>query len=331
MRTVGIAALATSVALTGCAIHPDPEDYTGVSTHNIVRRVRCEARDEIQRMLADWLKARSSPDPAAAAGVEKLHDMGRRLAADRTRLASIRAELKRDPQLKSFSTVLETTMKTGIAYHFEFDITETNDLSAGATLSRAVTGASGTLGLGASVDRTRENTRTFDTSDTFERLYDLHERYCEGLDTTTPNHLYPMAGHVGLDKTLRAFFELMLTDAPTTSKSGTPSTMSDNLVFTTTLRATLTPSIVYAPVDAAVKLSNGTFTSDNQRQDKHRLITYLAASGDTTAIQSLVFASWTRTAAATSAVPAGRVDNETLARLGLADELSRRLKFQLVQ
>jgi hypothetical protein len=40
-------AIGISVILGGCAIHPLPENVTGVKTTRIVDRIRCEARDAV--------------------------------------------------------------------------------------------------------------------------------------------------------------------------------------------------------------------------------------------------------------------------------------------
>jgi hypothetical protein len=52
---VRAAAVALSLTATGCAIHPLPEDVTGVDTYHIVRRIRCEARDTLRTIVTEWL------------------------------------------------------------------------------------------------------------------------------------------------------------------------------------------------------------------------------------------------------------------------------------
>ena len=50
--------LATVPLFVGCAIHPVPEDVTGVDTLDIVKQIRCETRqaltDIIKEKLKDW-------------------------------------------------------------------------------------------------------------------------------------------------------------------------------------------------------------------------------------------------------------------------------------
>ncbi len=39
------AVFSLSIALTGCGLHPLPEDVSGVTTFDIVERIRCEAQE----------------------------------------------------------------------------------------------------------------------------------------------------------------------------------------------------------------------------------------------------------------------------------------------
>ncbi len=48
-------ALGVAFAVSGCAIHPLPEDVSGVPTYVIVRQIRCEARQAIIENAIGWL------------------------------------------------------------------------------------------------------------------------------------------------------------------------------------------------------------------------------------------------------------------------------------
>src|SRR3954447_12146948 len=41
--------------VSGCAIHPVPEDFAGVNTYHIVRQIRCEARQALIDIIKDKL------------------------------------------------------------------------------------------------------------------------------------------------------------------------------------------------------------------------------------------------------------------------------------
>src|SRR5215467_3644137 len=45
------AAVAAVSLLSSCAIHPLPEDVTGVDTAGIVKQIRCEARDAARKII----------------------------------------------------------------------------------------------------------------------------------------------------------------------------------------------------------------------------------------------------------------------------------------
>ena len=64
----GVCAFAAFV-LAGCAIHPLPEDVTGVDTYTIVRQIRCETRQAVIDFALRWLGSESEDrvDPASRA------------------------------------------------------------------------------------------------------------------------------------------------------------------------------------------------------------------------------------------------------------------------
>src|SRR5271170_2404893 len=65
-----VAMIAAVVWLTGCAIHPLPEDVTGVSTYNIVRQIRCEARQAIFDFAITYLTSQNDDLEAKRVGQE---------------------------------------------------------------------------------------------------------------------------------------------------------------------------------------------------------------------------------------------------------------------
>jgi len=63
----GLAALAAASLMAGCAIHPEPEDVTGIDTATIVKQIRCETRDAARMIILDELRrmAERRNDPIA--------------------------------------------------------------------------------------------------------------------------------------------------------------------------------------------------------------------------------------------------------------------------
>jgi hypothetical protein len=45
------AAIAAVSLFAGCAIHPEPENVTGVDTADIVKQIRCETRDAARKII----------------------------------------------------------------------------------------------------------------------------------------------------------------------------------------------------------------------------------------------------------------------------------------
>ena len=107
--------------------------------------------------------------------------------------------------------LVQTFSSTGIAYNFQLQMLETNNIDPTTNLltlngrnqfSSPVTG---------NADRTRQNIRTFTITDNFE--FFLREMpddpannrdYCAGF-IVGPNYIYPVAGKVGIDRMISRF------------------------------------------------------------------------------------------------------------------------------
>src|SRR5436305_8779124 len=55
-KAFSAAVSALSFFIGGCAIHPVPEDVTGVDTYHIVRQIRCETREAAKEFLLKELR-----------------------------------------------------------------------------------------------------------------------------------------------------------------------------------------------------------------------------------------------------------------------------------
>src|ERR1700722_16576707 len=60
-------AAAAALLLSNCAIHPVPEDVTGVDTYHIVRQIRCETREAAAQLVLRELKRLGTDHPDQAA------------------------------------------------------------------------------------------------------------------------------------------------------------------------------------------------------------------------------------------------------------------------
>jgi hypothetical protein len=259
----------SSISAGGCAIHPLPEDVTGVPTYVIVRQIRCETRDAIRDSITGFLSHYISyPDILAKS-----------------------KELKDDPSSWiSFTTEefggglgqeLSKFGNSAIAYDFSFDITEKDNSDASASFVHPLQTLTATLGLSAGMDRARQNIRSFTVTDTFINLITkVGDDYCiPGKTPSSGNYIYPITGRIGVSEMVSAFVDLATFGnlAPPGQKSGVPPTLTDALTFTTTISGSTTPTVTFTPVGHGWQIASAALTSASvTRQDVHSVIIALA-------------------------------------------------------
>lgn len=263
VRKCALAASATMLA--GCSIHPIPDDVSRYATEDIVRHVRCEAkdavRDEIRKALIE----------------HNLGDTG--IEADKV-LAPGNFELirRRDPKLAA--KFLGYGAST-ITYDFEFTITETNNKSG--TLAFAVpfvNSAGFTLGLDGGLDKTRNAIRKFRTMETFKELDELpceeaanrrrpSARQHADVRLPDPNPVYPLTGSIGVRRIMRTFIKV-------SELGGGEGDFTDTITFTTVLHGNVNPKLVLAPVTDRFRMVSAEGHFDNSRTDMHKVIITMA-------------------------------------------------------
>jgi hypothetical protein len=299
-----VAALAALTLSSGCAIHPLPEDVTGVSTYHIVRRIRCEARETVQRAVKDWLAimARHN-DPVA----QKL------LAQYASHPESIRDfhyDLFKGRQYVQVRSVLKLFYDTGIAYNFDLTMSENNDLTLDANFLKPLTEPRFTLGVAAGAKRRRTNERTFTVTDTFSHLLtQVPDRYCEGF-IVEANYYYPISGRIGVDKLVKTFIELTLFARLSGEEAkpgviGAP-TMADKLTFTTAINASANPKVEFAPLNNTFRPLNIALSASADRTDTHQ-VTVALAIADAGFVELEPFRAFLFSPARSARVAGGRV------------------------
>jgi hypothetical protein len=262
--------LSASSVLAACAIHPLPEDVTGYNTNDIVRKIRCEARDAIVGEAKIYLENHGYLIPDIAT-LRALTFKSRKDAA----------EIAVEQNIVRFS-------KTGIVYSFALTGTETNGISLAADIVNPI--KYGTLTLSPSAGNTveRKNIRAFTVSDNFLSLVQDKklDKFCEA-GRSGPNFEYPIVGRIGIDEMVKTFVRLTLledlegpqTDVATSgvklTGQGSP-TMVDTITFTTTISGGLTPKISLSPVGKAVQIMDASLTGTVMRVDAHEVIIGLA-------------------------------------------------------
>src|SRR5262249_30765977 len=256
MYTRVLAALAALPLFSGCAIHPLPEDFSGVDTYHIVRQIRCEARETLRTVVIVWLEnlARDHDHQAGDPIARRLVDQYK---SNPDSISNFNANLFPGAKYVEVRKLINLFYDAGIAYSFNLTMTENNDISTDINLLRPLTRPKFTLGVKAGATRARKNNRTFTVTDTFSHLLtkvNLPVRgvpYCEG-QIVQANYFYQIAGRIGIDTMVRSFIELTLFAnlAGKTAAPGSRSipTMADDLTFTTQLEASATPTVVFSPV-----------------------------------------------------------------------------------
>ncbi|MBZ9801086.1 hypothetical protein [Mesorhizobium sp. ES1-6] len=267
--------VALSVSLTACAIHPLPDDVTGLSTYNIVRQIRCETRQAVIGSLFTYLTSDANHDGG------KVDDRSRQIGLSfqklyRTDPKSIRRF--KPAALSGFSqTVVGLLWSTGIAYNFDLNMVVVNNVEPSLKLLRTLPHSGFSLGLQGNFDRQRGNERSFTITDNFGSLIsNMDARYCKDK-LVEANVVYPIAGKVGMERVVDDFLVLALfgnlsggDSKDVTSVKGPP-TMVDQLEFKTTISGTVSPSVTFSPVGDAFHISEAAAGVTNSRTDTHKL------------------------------------------------------------
>jgi hypothetical protein len=323
-----VAVFAALLLFSGCAIHPLPEDVTGVSTYQIVRQIRCEARDTIRKDVITWLgRLNSSRAQSLAAQYQE----------NPASISNFSPKLFNTPDLVSVRAVVQLFYDTGIAYNFDLDMTEDNNLTGGASFQKPYSNAKLTFGPTATANRKRDNERIFTVTDTFSYLLTkVPEQYCNGY-VVEANYIYPIAGRVGVDKIVDDFIDLTLFAdlAGTKDKPAGPPTMVDQLAFTTVISASVNPMVVFTPVTSALNITNASLTGLADRTDTHKVAIALAiaTSGitDLDPVRMGLFSSNRGALVVGRSVTGGGSPSEKLAVAAIDQVKSREVKLIPVQ
>jgi hypothetical protein len=269
--------LAAGISLAGCAIRPLPQDVSGVSTPVIVKQIRCETRQAIIDLALGWLT----------------DDENLKIGRVDARARAIGFEFQRGERpIQQFSPklfqghvkdVVDTFYDTGVAYTFDLEMTETNNLDTEINLLKPFTTSNLTLGIKANADRSRKNERIFTLTDTFSGLLKLPDHYCSGKSIgrdyshlVPPNYIYPITGNIGVKGFVAEFVNMSIFDhlgGPKDKPSGPP-TLVDALEFQTLVSGSLAPKIVFT--QAMPGVADATLTGEASRTDLHKITMGLA-------------------------------------------------------
>lgn len=218
-RPATLLAALTGVVLAGCSVHPLPEDVTRKSTHDIVHKFRCEAKQAILDYAPEKLF-----EPAV------------------------------------------------LGYEFNFKITENNNINADLDFKNLFKPpAFFDLRTKAGAQKQRISDRNFKIVETF---VDLKKVHCDETEFRR-NLLYPIAGSLGLGEVIRTYAKIERETNLAPSQGNSLPVFSDKLSFTTTLSASVTPTLTLAPAHH-FKLINATGLFGADRTDFHNVTMAIA-------------------------------------------------------
>jgi hypothetical protein len=232
----GIVILLLSCASGACAIHPLPENVTGVKTAQIVHRNRCEAQEAL-RHIEGWLVEKHN-----VVAAEMLTKIGVVLSysLDMSETNGLTANTTFAQILANSTTTFtptstdmlmrENTRAFTVADNFKtlMSMKQCSTEPAGPSFQYPIVG---TIGIG-------ETIRSFLTMA-------LHE----DLNNSSENPQEP----------------------PTSQSMAGAPTMVDTLIFTTTVSAGVNPMIMLTPIGTALQLTNASLNFTLQRQDTHQV------------------------------------------------------------
>jgi hypothetical protein len=148
---------------------------------------------------------------------------------------------------------------SGMTFDFEFVLTENDDATSNGSVQIPISLGSFTIGWDSGLKKQRQTTLNVTVSDAFATLLTL-----QGCDAPSrPNYKYPITGSIGVEDSMKNFAKLAK------QNTGLFTEFSDELKFTTDLKASIKPSVKLTPkvgrqitADAAVTL---------QRIDVHKV------------------------------------------------------------
>ena len=271
-------AVGVAVAVAGCAIHPLPEDLSGVSTYVIVRQIRCETRQSIINTALGWLTSEQNQgkvDPAS-------RQIGLEFKNRRRPIQEFSPKLFKG----RVGAIIAVFYDTGVAYTFDLDMSEINNFNTQFNLLKIFQNAKLTNGLPGGIDRTRQNERLFTITDLFGGLIRLPDDYCSDPATSrnyvvAENYVYPITGRIGVEKMIQDFVLLTLFGSlggPKDNIQGPP-TLVDQLSFTTQFSGSINPIIIFSPVGLGLSLSDASLNISAVRRDLHKVTIGLAIAG----------------------------------------------------
>lgn len=260
--------------LAGCAVHPLPEDYSGVSTFHIARQIRCETREAVIKFIIDLLTEGKNDNKVDAVDEE--------VGLKYKRGDAIINDFRPDQLKGKARKYVEIIWNTAIVYNYNLDMTETNNFDSSINILSALSVVTKASGFKSGYDRTRQNTRTFSITDDFGQLVSkVQKDYCDKF-IVQEKTVYPITGRIGMFEVIREFMNLTVFGnlAGDGTKSVVappgPPTMADQLSFTTAISFQGTPKVTFTPIMPNLHVADFSLDLSTSRKDIHKLTIGLA-------------------------------------------------------
>jgi len=293
-RILMSSALSACVTLSGCAIHPLPEDVTNLTTYDIVRQIRCETAEAGKKLVLDalhkWTDAGFTG--SLAASTVSLNILNHYNNDPQGFFANLNPDKEFTKEsagenAQQFAFVLDSIYSLGLAYAFQLNMTSQGSINPSAANFLGPWASKFTLGVAADFTGTRNNQRQFATTDTMRQLFKdlaVNSRagvrispYCDGY-IRGPNQTYPIAGEIGVYKTLWDYLNLAIFTNLSPAKTGAQP-LADQLIFTTTIDLSLAPKVVFTPVGPNFQATDLSGTFGIRRVDMHQVTIGVATNG----------------------------------------------------
>lgn len=251
----------TAFLISGCSVHPLPQNISRKTTIEIVNKIRCEALAGIILQIS-YLLWLGGPESKRLSQELQARVANGRLVTSSDDLERVLAALEADRAHPQLAKNILTYEKWSIGYDFEFEITELNKLGGEAGFKNPLSPGLFSLGLKTGLDRTRKAKRDFLVVDSFQEYNALGQSGLCANHDTKPNWIYPITGRIGVAEVMDTYFTLH-------SGQGKLNEFADQVIFTTTIVGDVNPSIDLMPVGDAFKLATASLSSVNSRTGVH--------------------------------------------------------------
>ena len=206
------------ISLAGCSTFPTPfgsrdGEFIHDYTLDIIRHVRCEARDAMIYRAAFLMERLATSGEVSQDVAEGLTKISNALNGNPATLAKLNFS-DIDPRVYVLASPI---LKSTAGLKFEFNITENNNRKFSPSLIASTGSSVVTIGgLSASLDRARSNktnlTEPASDFDSFQFIDCSGDSGDRRKIADKKNYHYPLKGKIDLDKSINTFVEYFLID-----------------------------------------------------------------------------------------------------------------------